>query len=162
MSWVMNFLDGTPIFLKQDTGLCDQFPYVQLEYLNSIKCESVTMLRTVRRNFEGFTKWEVEKSNLSCKVQAMLGYPTDKKYLQMVSNRTDIANFPISPTDITNERIMYGPDLAGLIEKNMRNELIKVEMENLQTPNVFYQLYRFVTITPDVMFVISMEFLTAL
>ena len=158
----MNFLDGTPIFLKQDTGLCDQFPYVQLEYLNSIKCESVTMLRTVRRNFEGFTKWEVEKSNLSCKVQAMLGYPTDKKYLQMVSNRTDIANFPISPTDITNERIMYGPDLAGLIEKNMRNELIKVEMENLQTPNVFYQLYRFVTITPDVMFVISMEFLTAL
>ena len=158
----MNFLDGTPIFLKQDTGLCDQFPYVQLEYLNSIKCESVTMLRTVRRNFEGFTKWEVEKSNLSCKVQAMLGYPTDKKYLQMVSNRTDIANFPISPTDITNERIMYGPDLAGLIEKNMRNELIKVEMENLQTPNVFYQLYRFVTITPDVMFVISMEFFTAL
>ena len=55
-SWVVHFPDGTPIFFKWDAGLCDQLPYVDLEYLNTIKCESVSMLQTGRGDYEGFSK----------------------------------------------------------------------------------------------------------
>ena len=60
-SWVVHFPDGTPIFFKRYNALCDQFPYVDVEYLNTTKCESVNMLQTVRGYFEGFTKREAER-----------------------------------------------------------------------------------------------------
>ena len=55
-SWVVNFPDGTPIFFKQDNGLFDLLPYVGLEYLMTIKCESVAMLQTVWGYFDVFTR----------------------------------------------------------------------------------------------------------
>ena len=64
-SWVVYCPYGTPILFKHDTGLYEQFPYVDLEYLNNIKFEAVTMLQTVRGKFEGFTKIEMEKANLA-------------------------------------------------------------------------------------------------
>ena len=72
-SQVVHFPDGNPIFFKRDTGLCDQDPYVNVEYLNTIKCETFNMIQTVRRDFEGFTKREAEKANIACKAQTILG-----------------------------------------------------------------------------------------
>ena len=54
--WVVHFLDGTPIFFKRDNGLFDLLPYVGLEYLMTIKCESVAMLQTVWGYFDVFTR----------------------------------------------------------------------------------------------------------
>ena len=50
-SWVMHLPDGTPILLKQDNVLCNQFPYVDVEYLNTINCGAVNMLQTGREMF---------------------------------------------------------------------------------------------------------------
>ena len=60
------------------------------------------MLQTGRGGFEGFTKREVDNSNLARKSQTMIGYTYEKEYLQMASKSTGIANFPVSRTDITN------------------------------------------------------------
>ena len=73
-SWVVHCPYGTPILLNCDTGLHDRFTYVDVEYLNTTKCESVNMLQTVRGYFEGFTKREAEKDNLACKSHTILGY----------------------------------------------------------------------------------------
>ena len=77
-SWIVHYLDRTPILFEQDTGLCDQSPYVDIQYLNTIKYESVKILQTVRGDFEGFTKREVENSNLDSKAQTILGSPSEK------------------------------------------------------------------------------------
>ena len=92
----------------------------------------------------------------------MLGYPSEKEYLQMVRKSNGIANCPVSPTDITNARVIYGPYLAGVQKKTTRKKPITVETEKLQIPNDFYQLHRFVTLTEDVMFVNGAAFLTTL
>ena len=119
-SWVVHCPYGTPIFFKRDTSICVRFPYVDVEYFNNIKCGAVTMQQTIRGNFDGFTKIEVEKSNLARKSQTMLGSPYEKEYLLMVRKSTGIANCPVSPTDTTNSRVIYVPYLAGVIGKTMR------------------------------------------
>ena len=72
------------------------------------------MLQTVRGNFEGFTKREVETDNLALKTQTMIGSPSEKEYLKMMRKSTVIENYPVSPTYITNSRVIYGPDLVGV------------------------------------------------
>ena len=88
--WIVHYPDRTPVFFKQDTGLCDQLPYVDTKYLNTIKCESVNMIQIMRGDFEGFIKREVKKSNLDSKAQIILGSPSEKFYLRMVSKSTGI------------------------------------------------------------------------
>ena len=74
-AWVVICPDGNPILFKHNTSLCDWWPYVYLEYLNTIKCKAVNMVQTVRGNFDGFTKIYVEKANIASKVQTILGSP---------------------------------------------------------------------------------------
>ena len=64
------------------------------------------------------------------------------------------------PTHITNASVIYGPDLAGVQEKAVRNKPITVQTEKLQIPNDFYEFYCFVTLAADVMFVNRVAFLT--
>ena len=80
----------------------------------------------------------------------------------MVRKITGSEKFPVSPTYITNARVICGPELAGVRRKTLRKKPITVEMEKLQIPNDFYQLHRFVTLAADVMFVNGVEFLTSL
>ena len=115
-----------PIFWKQITGLYDQFPYVDLEYLNTIKCEVATIQKNVKGYFEVFAKRGVKKSNLYRKVQSMFWYPTEKEYLLMVIKSTGIAKCPVKPTHITNARIIYGPDLTGVWGKTVKKKPIMV------------------------------------
>ena len=68
----------------------------------------------------------------------MLGYTSEKLYLQMVSKSTGTEKCPMSPTGITNSRVVYGPGLAGARGKTIGNKLIMVETEKLQIPNNFY------------------------
>ena len=72
------------------------------------------MIKTVWGYFEGFTKREVEKNNLSYKAQTIIGYPSEKEYLQMMININGIENYAVSSTDITNAHVICVPDLAGL------------------------------------------------
>ena len=58
----------------------------------------------------------------------------------MVGKSTDIADCPVSPTDINNARVMYGLDLEGGVKKNAKKKPTMVDMERLQIPNYFHQL----------------------
>ena len=56
----------------------------------------------------------MENSNLAHKAQTILGSPYEKEYLQMASKHTGIAEFPVSPTYITNANVIYVPNLSGV------------------------------------------------
>ena len=43
------------------------------------------MVQTVRKNFEGYTKKQVEEAILDRKFKAIIGNPTDNKFKLMVS-----------------------------------------------------------------------------
>ena len=59
------------------------------------------MLETVLKNFEGFTKKKVEKTILAHEAQAMVEYPPDERFKQMVSHESLInCNFKVD--NITN------------------------------------------------------------
>ena len=45
----------------------------------------------------------------------------------MASKSTGIETFFVSPTDITNARIIYGPDLEGMQGRTVRKKTIMIE-----------------------------------
>ena len=72
------------------------------------------MLQHVKECFQELTKREGEKANLDRNTQSMLGYPSEKEYLRIVSKSNVIANLHVSSTDITNVCVIYGHDLEGM------------------------------------------------
>ena len=65
--WIVTSPSGEDIVFKRDTGLCNCIPYIDM-------CKNHTglvLLQTVRKNFEGFTKKQVEKALLARNVQVI-------------------------------------------------------------------------------------------
>ena len=124
---------GTELILQRDTGLCDRFPYLDMESLktryrgNKKAQDAVALVQTVRQNFEGFTKKEVDQAFLARDAQAMTGYPSEKDYTTLVSEGTNVKNLPVIPTDISNARVIFGPDLPGVRGKTVRKKHERVE-----------------------------------
>ena len=71
-----------------------------------------SFMQTVRGNYEGYTKWEVLRAKKARQGQALLGNPSEKDYQRMVSSNM-IENCPISTSDVSNARTIFGPDLAS-------------------------------------------------
>mmetsp|Transcript_4507 Transcript_4507/g.6406 ORF Transcript_4507/g.6406 Transcript_4507/m.6406 type:complete len:231 (-) Transcript_4507:100-792(-) len=74
--WTVTTPQGKKIVFKQDTGLCNCIPYIDMRKVS----EAVAMVQTVRGNFEGFTKKEVEKAIQARRLQAMMAHPSDAEF----------------------------------------------------------------------------------
>lgn len=59
--------------LKRDTGVTEGMSYVTASDCH----EAVMVLQTIQKKYEGFTKKEVERAILACKVQGCAGNPPD-------------------------------------------------------------------------------------
>jgi hypothetical protein len=55
----------------------------------------------VRKNFEGFTKHEINMAHEARRLQGMIGNPTDRKFTGMVHEKL-IANCPVTVHDVQN------------------------------------------------------------
>ena len=108
----------------------------------------------------GLTDREVKKSSLARKSQVRLGTPTEANFIDMVS-KGNLANFPVTPVDISNARHMFGPDLPGVKINTMRLKRDRLKVEDI-TINSDYHRFVSVTLTYDVMFVNGMPFLVTL
>ena len=80
--------------------------------------EAVALVQTVRGNYEGYTKRKVLKAKEARRAQAVMGNPSKKDYKTMVSNNL-IPECPITPTDISNARVIFGPDLPSVRGKTV-------------------------------------------
>ena len=81
--------------------------------------EKGKVLKTVRRNFEGWTKREVEEAKLARTLQLRVGNMCDTKLKQMESVN-GLKNAPICPEHVTNATRMFGPNTAALEDKTVR------------------------------------------
>ena len=82
--WVVIAPNGKCITFKRDTGLCNRMTYIDLRQ----KHERIAMLETVRANFKGYTKKQVEKAILARRMQSMIAHPPDEKYKELVSSQS--------------------------------------------------------------------------
>ncbi len=84
-------------------------------------CTGVEVLhvQTVCSNYEGHTKRDVLQAKEARRAQAMIGNPSEGDFKGMVSGNL-IKNYPVTTTDITNARKIFGPDLASIRGKTVQ------------------------------------------
>ena len=101
--------EGTRIKFKRDTGLCKGMPYIDMQNFK----EGAIMIETVRKNFENFTKKEIEAARLSRATQSMIGHPPDKVFKKIVSDGT-LNNCLVVPNDVSNATAIVDPNLPRM------------------------------------------------
>ena len=163
-NWVAVTPDGTRIVFKRDTGRCKRFPYIEMGSQEALTLvQAVPKVETVRGNFEGFTKREIQGAILARKGQASIASPSQQEFHKMVSrNCTAMRSAPMTCANLINARTIFGPDLSGLRGKSTREKPERVDTSETVVPRYFYGLHKYVTLTADVMFVNGVPFLLTL
>ena len=137
--------------------MCNRMPFIDLRQHK----EGFALVQTIRKNFEGFTKKQIEKAILAREAQAMMGHPPDVKFKQLVSSNS-VKNCRVKVSDVTNARIIFGPNLDRLGGATTRQQPVRVEAEYIGIPRDIYERHMLVTLTADVMFVNGIAFLVTL
>ena len=120
------------------------------------------MLKTVRRNFEGWTKRDISEAHLARTLQSRVGNMPDEKLKQMVSVN-GLRNSPVRPEHVSNATRIFGPNVAALEGKTVRRPSPRVHTDKgVSIPNDFYRLHHFVTLVADVFYVNGVTFLMTL
>ena len=89
-------------------------------------------------------------------LQRRTGHPPEERYKEIVSQSTEC---PVSVTNITNARVIFGSNVSGLRGRTTRETPVRVKEERVAIPKDFYQMHKKVTLTVDVMFVSGIPFL---
>jgi hypothetical protein len=116
------------------------------------------MVNTTLKNFEGYTKHDLEKAKEARRLQGMVGNPTECKFAGMVHEKL-IANCPITVCNDDNANRIFGPDLANLRGKTTRTKPEHVRVNYVKIPQDFVKLHKHVMLVADVMFVNGLPFL---
>jgi hypothetical protein len=120
--------------------------------------EGVTLVQTVHGNYEGFTKREVIKAREVREAQAMLGNPSKKDFQGLVSGNL-IPNCPITRSNISNARKIFGPDLASIRGQTVQWTPAPVVGDYVAIPQQLVDANKAVTLAADVFFVDGIAFL---
>ncbi len=169
--WVAHGPDGFTMVFKQDVGLCNGMPYVDMRAdadtfivpTDTFKKEAgVIMVQTVRNNYEGFTKEEVRQAIAAREAQALMAHPSDEALKHLVSSTNAVRNLDITVPAISNARDIFGPDLGAVRGKTVRQRPSAVRPEYVNVPRDLYERIKNVTVTADVMFVNGLPFLVTL
>jgi len=116
------------------------------------------LVNTVRENFEGYSRHEVEKAKEAQRIQGMIANPTEREFAGMVCKQL-LTNCPVTVRDIDNANQIFGPDLANLRGEMTRTKPECIRVEYVQIPWDFVQLHKYVTLVVDVMFMNDLPFL---
>ncbi|KAL7470808.1 hypothetical protein ACHAXS_011072 [Conticribra weissflogii] len=76
-TFIVHTLKGDVHFKRNELGL----PYIDAS--NSDKQAQICLVNTIRENYEGFTKREIDEAKMARRAVAMLGHPTEREFLGM-------------------------------------------------------------------------------
>ena len=94
---------------------------------------------------------------LTCKLQAMTGYPSTHDFLQIVDCQL-LLNCPITRADILATKDILGPNVHSLKGKTVQQTEPHVSSLIIPVPSDILSLYHSVTLCVDIMFVNKMPF----
>lgn len=87
--------------------------------------EGLMMVQAICKNFEGYTRKEVETAILACKIQVMMGYPTNNSLKLVVGT---LKNCLINFNNCTNAIFINGPRRGNIGGKTVRQRLERVSV----------------------------------
>jgi hypothetical protein len=90
-------------------------------YYHDTRDRVIVMVNTIKENREGYTNREFERAKVARRALGMVGYPSPADSTNMV-RASMIRNCPVTPTDITTSNKLFGPDVASLKGKTVRNK----------------------------------------
>ena len=82
----------------------------------------------------------------------MLAHPPDDKFRQLIGSKI-LNNCLLAVNNVTNDRIMFGPNLPSLGGKTARKNPVGVEQGDVGIPKILYESHRCVILCADVIFV---------
>ena len=135
---------GEQLVVKRDTGSLKNMPYIDVDDVvdafahanieadQDIKAIQERKIETVRMQMKDFSRREVKGAIAARKAQRILAHPPDAKFKQLV-NSDSIKNCKVTAQDITNSRVIFGPDLPGLQGRTTRKKPTRV------TPVYYYE-----------------------
>ena len=118
----------------------------------------VLFIQMVRGNYKGCTKREVMQAKEVRRAQAMLGNPSAKDNKGMVRNNL-ISNCPITSHDVTNARMIFGPDLASIRGKTVQQAPEPVVTDYMAVPWTLIEANKVIPLAADIFFVDGTAFL---
>lgn len=130
-------------------------------FTTTTQAPSGSIIKTIRDNYEGFTKREVIKAHEARRLQAMMGCPSDRDFEGVVREKL-LPNCPVTVDDIRNAHTIFGPDLASLRGKTVRRKPEHVRTDYVAIPKDIIAMNADVTLVADVMFVNGIAFLVTL
>lgn len=119
-----------------------------------------SQVQTVRKNYKGFTKKQIQQATKARRKMGMIGAPTECEYQALVSLDL-LKDCPITNTDIVNAHKIFGPDFANIRGKTVRRKPEHVNTDILEILHQILENQSHVTIVVDVMFVNSVLFLVS-
>jgi len=117
-------------------------------------------VQTVCRNYEGFTKKQVQRATLACRIMGMIGAPTEHEYQGLVHQNV-LQDCPIKPSDIANAHKNFGPDQANIRGKTVRRKPVHISTKIVEIPQHILSNQQHVTLSADAMFVNEVPFLVS-
>ena len=134
--------------------------YLDLAHGDNAEVMFITM---VGKNYEGFSKKQVEKTPEASELQGIMGHPSQKDFKGMVSNKS-IHDLNITTNDSKCAPKVYGLDLVNVREKMVWKKQIHVDMEKRYVAvqeSMFAKLIH-ITLCTDLFFVNQVPFLVSL
>ena len=116
--------------------------------------EGVVMIKTVRKNYEGFTREQVTRATEARDAMAMMAHPTEEMFRKhVVSSANVVRNFNLSLHDIAKANAFFGPNRGSLKGKTVRLKPGRVRPEYISIPRALYERIKNVALAADMMFV---------
>ena len=121
----------------------------------------MSMVNTVRKNYEVFTSAEIKRADSAYKTLGRLGNPAVDNFENMVC-ANKIQNCPIAFKYVTNTKVIFCTHLVGASGKTVINTSKQMDSDRVAIPRYFKLLNKSVSLVADVLFVNGIPFLITL
>ena len=112
-------------------------------------------------NKEYLSRQDIIRADTARRLQHTIGYPSDKHFMSIINNNA-LPNCLVSPCDLNNAKIVYGPDVHQLMGKSTRKRPSPVHNNRVVIPPQIKESYSELKLAANVMFVNKQPFLVTI
>lgn len=127
-------------------------------YYHDPHAHHMTLVNTVKQAEEGYTKRHVAQAKLAREFQGAVGNPSTHDLKAIVASN-QIANCPVSISDIERAEAIYGPSVPILKGKTTRRSPDRVVSDYINIPLKVIKANKNVDLSGDIFFVNKISFL---
>jgi hypothetical protein len=127
-------------------------------YYHNPREHHMSLVNTVKQAEEGFTKRQIAQAKLAREFQGTVGNPSTNDLKAIISSN-QIANCPITVSDVDRAETIYGPSLPILKGKTVRRTPERVVSDYISIPLKVIESNKNVDLSGDIFFVNRIPFL---